>query len=69
MLEVLKLKLATTLTPKKLIIHGLSIECDLRAQIKEAQGHDQYLQDHKDQDDFSFSEDGVFMYQGRVCVP
>jgi len=29
--EFRNLKLATTLTPKKLIIHGLSIECDLRA--------------------------------------
>ena len=55
--EFQNLKLDTTLTPKKLIIHGLSIECDLRAQIKEAQGHDQYLRDHNDQDDFSFLED------------
>ena len=67
--EFRNLKLSVITVPGSLIISELRIESDLKTQIKEAQTHDQFLQDRRDHPDFTMSEDRIIMYQGRTCIP
>jgi hypothetical protein len=56
-------------TPHSLFMSEIKISCDLRSQIKQAQDKDEVLQSQKDQKDFSMTNDGIILYQERICIP
>src|ERR1044072_4665120 len=63
------LNLLVTPSPHSLFMREIKISCDLRSQIKQARDKDEVLQSQKDQKDFSMTNDGIILYQERICIP
>ncbi|MCI19158.1 retrotransposon protein, partial [Trifolium medium] len=47
----------------------MELSCDLRSMIAHAQESDENLQKRINKPEFSVADDGVILFEGRICVP